>query len=392
MDVIYVIWLSFQVLIGYNLVLPVIFYFLWKLKKPLRLIPSAIVDEVDYAIIVTAYQQTNQLTGVVRSLLRLNYSNYIIYIVADNCDTTDLFFEDKRVIVLRPPEVLSSNTRSHFYAINNFIRPHERLTIIDSDNLVDPEYLNELNPYFSKGFEAVQGIRKAKNLDTTFSCLDAARDLYYHFYDGKVLFELNSSATLAGSGMAFTTRLYKDCLGHLDITGAGFDKVLQAAIVGRDLRIAFAEKAIVYDEKTSQSTQLVNQRARWINTWFKYFKFGFQIFAKGLKNGSLNQLLFGLILLRPPLFMFILLSGLFLFVNIFSSLLGLILWLTAFLLFVTGFYIALKHSNADPRIYNSLKGIPRFIFLQVVSLLKSKNANKTSIATTHYHKQTEEDI
>ncbi len=119
--------------------------------------------------------------------MKLNYENYIVYIVADKCDVSGLRFEDKRVVVLRPPETLGSNTRSHFYAIRNFIHEHDILTIIDSDNLVDPEYLNELNKYFHTAFSAVQGIRKAKNLDTTFACLDASRDIYYHFYDGQVL-------------------------------------------------------------------------------------------------------------------------------------------------------------------------------------------------------------
>ena len=386
------LWIIIQVFIGYNLVLPVLFYFLWKLKNPVKIPSITEVQETDYAIIVTAFQQTALLPAVVQSLLQLNYSNYLIYIVADNCDNKDLYFEDERVIILTPPETLASNTRSHFYAIAHFVRPHERLTIIDSDNLVDPGYLTALNRSFSNGFQAVQGIRKAKNLDSSIACLDAARDIYYHFYDGKILFELNSSATLSGSGMAFTTTLYRECLGHLDVTGAGFDKVLQAAIVGRDLRIAFTDQAIVYDEKTSQSTQLVNQRARWINTWFKYFKFGFQILIKGIKNRSINQFLFGLILLRPPLFMFILLSGLFLLISLFTSILGFYLWMVAFLLFVIGFYLALKHSDADSRIYKSLKGIPKFIFLQLLSLLKSKNANKTSIATTHYHRHTNDDI
>src|SRR5690606_33466983 len=122
-------------------------------------------------------------------------------------------------ILLRPETVLASNTRSHFYAIEHFKRPHNRLTIIDSDNLIDPAYLNELDAYFDRGFEAVQGVRKAKNTDGLYDSLDAARDIYYHFYDGKILFNVGSSATLAGSGMAFTVDLYKTCLAHLDIVG-----------------------------------------------------------------------------------------------------------------------------------------------------------------------------
>lgn len=392
MDSIGILWIFIQILVGYNLVLPILFFLIWKLKKQALFKENVNTKEADYAIIVTAYQQTNLLPIVVKSILKLNYTNYLVYIVADNCDIRGLNFDDERVILLNPPETLASNTRSHFYAINHFIRPHERLTIIDSDNLVHPDYLKQLTPFFDNGFQAVQGLREAKNLDSTYSCLDAARDIYYHFYDGKILFQLNSSATLSGSGMAFTTKLYKECLGNLDITGAGFDKVLQAAIVEKNYRIAFTELAIVYDEKTSRSSQLVNQRARWINTWFKYFKLGFQIIAKGIKNFSTNQFLFGLVLLRPPLFMFILVSGVFMIINLFTSFLGFSIWIVAFFLFFLGFYVSLIKAHADARIYKSLIGIPKFIYFQLVSLAKSKNANRTSIATTHYHDRSREEI
>lgn len=386
-----IFWIILQVLIGYHLVMPIIMYLLHQLfirrKKN-----EPVSSEADYAIIVTAFEQTNTLPAVVRSLLQLNYSNYMIYIVADKCDVSTLHFDDERVVVLRPPETLASNTRSHFYAIHRFVRPHERLTIIDSDNLVHADYLKELDVFFAQGYKAVQGVRMAKNLNTTYACLDAARDIYYHFYDGKILFELGSSATLAGSGMAFETALYRSCLEHNDVTGAGFDKVLQAAIVKTDLQIAFAEKALVYDEKTSESTQLVMQRSRWINTWFKYFGFGFSILSLGIRNFSRNQMIFGLVLLRPPLFIFLILSGLFLVANIWVSVTAVAVWAVAFLLFIAGFAIALATSHTDKRIYKSLVNIPKFMFLQVLSLLRARTANKRSIATTHYHSSEIEDV
>jgi len=252
------VWLLLQILIGYNLVLPGIDFLLYQLR--LRSSKNQLsAPEADYAIIVTAYEQTDTLGPVVDSLLKLNYSHFLIYIVADKCDISSLKFDDPRVVLLRPEKTLSSNTKSHFYAIRHFKRPHERLTIIDSDNLVDPEYLHALNVYFEQGYQAVQGVRAAKNLDTVYACLDAARDIYYHFYDGKILFEAGSSATLAGSGMAFTTSLYRDCLENLDISGAGFDKVLQKEILIRGERIAFAEDATVYDEKL---LSLIN----WLNS------------------------------------------------------------------------------------------------------------------------------
>ncbi len=386
-------WIAFQILIGYNLALPIVVFVLHSILPKKKYNPtSSDNNEADYAILVTAYEQTHTLPPVIDSLLKLQYSNFLIYIIADKCDVSNLKFADERVIILRPPETLASNTRSHFYAIKNFKRPHDRLTIIDSDNLVEPDYLNELNVCFNQGFIAVQGERKAKNLDTTYSCIDAARDIYYHFYDGKIQFEVGSSATLAGSGMAFTVKLYRECLEHLDVTGAGFDKVLQKEIITRNHRIAFTNKAIVYDEKTSQSDQLVKQRARWINTWFKYFIFGFQIIALGIRRFNWNQFLFGFILLRPPLFIFLILSVFLMGINLFISPFVALLWLIGFVLFVVGFFLALLLSPTDKRIYQALNGIPKFIFFQVLSLLKARNANKHSVATQHFHDKKIEEI
>jgi len=384
-DIIKLIWYVFQIAIGYNLILPFFLLLLYAIVKSKREKKSTFHAEVDYAIIVTAYEQTTLIPSVVASLLKLNYSNFLIYIVADKCDVSNLKFEDERVIVLKPEQTLSSNTRSHFYAINRFIRPHERLTIIDSDNLIDPNYLLELNKLFDQGFSAVQGVRDAKNLDTLYAALDGARDIYYHFYDGKVLFNVGSSATLAGSGMAFTTQLYKDSLAHLDITGAGFDKVLQKEIVSRGFRIAFADNAIVFDEKTSKSDQLVNQRARWINTWFKYFSFGFGLIGKGILKLDWNMFLFGLILLRPPLFIFLLIGLFCLILNLILNPFIALIWVLGFVIFIVGFILALAINKTDARIYKSLWGIPNFIFYQVLSLLKVRKANQHSVATKHFH-------
>ena len=381
-SIIPIVWGLFQLCIGYYLVLPLVLLIIYLIVKPKPILAMA-KTEADYAIIVTAYEYTTLLPSVVASLLKLNYSNYLVYIVADKCDISNLNFNNEKVIVLRPEETLASNTRSHFYAIDRFVRPHERLTIIDSDNLVDAKYLHALNVYFDAGFAAVQSERKAKNLNTTYACLDAARDVYYHFYDGQVLFGIGSSATLAGSGMAFTVQLYKDCLADLDISGAGFDKVLQKEILSRKYRIAFTKDAIVYDEKTSGSEQLVKQRARWINTWFKYFKFGFVLLAKGITNFNWNQLLFGIILLRPPLFIFLLLSVGCMFLNVFINPIIALFWFIGLSLFVLGFGIALAVSKTDKRIYQSLSNIPKFIFFQVLSLLKVTKANQVSVSTQH---------
>ncbi len=169
------------------------------------------------------------------------------------------------------------------------------------------------------------------------------------------------------------------------MSGAGFDKVLQYAIVKRNYRIACAPGAVVFDEKTSRTDQLVNQRARWINTWFKYSWFGFSLIGKGLTTPSRNQLLFGIMLVRPPLFIFLILSMGCLFINALLLSWGTVWWAAGFTLFIAGFMLALVRSHADKKIMNSLKDIPRFVAMQLKSLLKARGANKRSVATKHFH-------
>lgn len=373
-----------QVLIGFNLILPLLLYIVYIFKK--EKISNSLVSEVyDYGIIVTAYEQTALLPSVVDSILKLNYSNFVIYVVADNCDVSNLKFNSDKVILLRPEQVLASNTRSHFYAIEHFIRPHQILTIIDSDNLVHPDYLNELNVFFASGYLAVQGVRTAKNLNTSYACLDEAGDIYYRFIDRKLMYDVGASASLSGSGMAFTTAFYQECLGDLKIEGAGFDKVLQIEILKRSEKIAFAEKAIVYDEKTSKPKQLVNQRSRWINTWFKYAGRGGMIALQGIKAGKFNMAICGIVFARPPMFLMAILVVLSLVIDILVLPYMLIFWALTLLAFFLVFFLSLSYYKAPKIIYKSLAKIPVFIFFQVISLFRAKNANAQSVSTEHFH-------
>jgi cellulose synthase/poly-beta-1,6-N-acetylglucosamine synthase-like glycosyltransferase len=393
LTILYTAWIIFQTIIGFVLVFPVISWLVYLLVKKNPVTKNDLPKtEADYGIIVTAYKDISNIPNVVQSLLKLDYTNYVIYVIADNCPRLEKDFNDDRVVILYPDPVLENQIKSHFYAIENFKRPHDRLTIIDSDNLVEPDYLTALNSSFDAGYEAVQGIRTAKNFDTAYACLDAANEIYYLFYDRKILFAIGSSSMLSGSGMAFTVRLYKECLGHLlEIAGAGFDKLLQKEILSRGNRIAFANEAIVYDEKTSSADQLVKQRARWNNTWFRYFKFGLGLLLKGISRFNLNQTLAGFTLVRPPLFILLIVCAMILLANVFISFTAVLVWAGLLLLFSIGFFIALTSSKTDKRIYQALVHIPKFIFLQVLSLLKVRRANQHSVATIHhYNKEIEE--
>ncbi len=382
----WVVWTgaALQVLAGGLLVFPLVLEGVRQLRKRKWSLPVRVSNqEVDYAVIITAYEEVSQIPNVVESVLRSDYTNFLVYIVADNCDVSGLSFSDGRIVLLRPETHLKSNIKSHFYAIRHFKRAHTHLCIIDSDNLVHPGFLRGLIPFFYGGFSAVQGVRKAKNLNTTYACLDEAGDIYYRYSDRVLLFGAGSSSSLAGSGMAFSVDLYRDCLGKEAGDGAGFDKVLQYAILKRGYHIAFSENAIVYDEKTSRSDQLVKQRARWINTWFRFVKLGFGLIARAFRFRSFNMFAFGIMLMRPPLFLLLSASLAGLLVNLFFWPVMAVWWGICLLSFVITLFSGLRYFRADRKIYHALASLPVFFFYQVKALLKARHANRYSVATKH---------
>ena len=80
------------------------------------------------------------------------------------------------------------------------------------------------------------------------------------------------------------------------------------------------------------------------------------------------------------------------FINILLLSWGAVWWAVGFALFIAGFMLALVRSHADKRIMASLKDIPRFVTMQVKSLMKARGANKRSVATKHFHAANIDDI
>jgi len=393
MDIVFLGYILFQLLLCGHLVFPTVLSLLGKRRN---LKSESWEDESlmqpDYAIIVTYYERLDFLSSLVDSVNQLNYENYVVYIVADNFkgEFVDIESDCQKIKLLFPESPLKSNVRSHLFAFNSFIREHDRITIIDGDNLIHPDYLVNLNRAFDRGFIAVQGSRYPKNLDTDYARLDAVGDLYYRYTDRKLLFEAGSSSTLSGSGMAFEKVVYENFIANYTMEGAGFDKVLQYELVKNKYRIAFCGEAIVYDHKTDNSDQLVKQRARWMSTWFRTYKHANVLFFKSIKALDLNGFLFSIVLLRPPLFIIILLAILFTVFNIIYVPFLLLIWMIAGAFFLKTFFNGIKELGATDSMLSSIKRSYRFIFSQFLALLNIRRANKLSVATDHTLKLKEE--
>lgn len=344
-------------------------------------------SQLDIACVITSYKNIDMALLAADSLCKQNYENFHIYLIADDCDISEVDVSHPLLSVMKPEKELGSKVRSMKYASENFIRNHDAVAIFDPDNLADINFLQECNSYLTAGYKAVQGRRTAKNLDTQIACLDAMGEVYYNYITKKVPFELGSSSVIAGSGMVIESGLFEAFFNmsyikeNFDKVIPGEDKILHYFIVLNKARIAYNENAILYDEKISNAGMVKNQRARWINSYLLNLKNAGKLFVKGVFSFNLNQFISGILTLYPPLFLLVLSSGLIsiaalFFVPTFSFII-----IFSFTIFVMNFLLVLALNKVDSRIWASIWGIPFFILNQMLALLNIKKSNKDFLTT-----------
>jgi len=337
--------------------------------------------DINFAAIVTAHQDTRFIAPLVDSFIRQAYTNFTLYIVADNCDTENLFFEDNRVVILKPEPALNSKIKSINYAIDNFTQPHQVMVIFDSDNLVHPNYFKNLQTYFAKGFKVVQTHMLSKNIQTTFAKLDSVGHIYYTFTERKVKMDLGLHSAILGLGIALDTDLYKE-IRYKDTIG-GFDKKLQSQLAIKVKQIAFAEDAIVYDEKIEEGDALEKQRTRWIFTYFKHFKDSWNLFKSGITSLSIGRILLGSAMLRPPMFLLFFSALLFLALSAFIKPPLFYGWIILLTLYTVNFILIIASQSKQKGMLQSLVFIPLMLVRQLKSLFKIKAAKSDFLKTEH---------
>ncbi|HCA42546.1 MAG TPA: hypothetical protein DEP28_04755 [Bacteroidetes bacterium] len=356
---------------------------------PRKKINTSSKKETNFGIIITAYKETEICIPLIDSLLKQRYENYKVYLVADECDISKLNFNSENVKVIKPETKLGSKVKSILFGIENFDVKHEVIIIFDPDNLAHPSFLKNMDKYFKSGYKAVQGRRVAKNLDSLYACLDAMSEHYYNYTTKYIPFKINSSSTIAGSGMGIEYDLYlKNLNSYQQSLSEGKvivaeDKDLQAHLVDSGLKIAFANDAIVFDEKVATASQVERQRTRWINSYFIYARTAVKIMFTGLFTFNWNKFYFGLNSASPPLFIQILVSFFCIALNLIFLNYFALVWISALFLFAFNILFVILLTKVEKQIWKALPGIPLFMFNQILALIRRKRSNKEFMETVH---------
>lgn len=337
-----------------------------------------------YLFVIPAYKDDYEiLIRNIKAILQLNYpkDNFKIILIADCIDETNLKLISQFVKTVKVNLQTHSKINSLKSVISEISSDIDFIVILDSDNIVHPEFLMEINK-LTDHYEVIQGRRVPFNTNTKYELIDSLSDTVYEKIDHYYPSLFNLSSTISGSGFIISKKYFEKFIPKIDVVG-GFDKVLQSLFTLENIKIGYTPTALVYDQKVKTSDAYVKQRRRWIYYYFyNAINYGLRILLKGIFRLNINQIYFGLKSLRPPFNLIGLILIASLLISIFLNPFSLIVSISLFLFFLIYIIILLLESNQFN--WKVLSSLPFLMFNQIKAILNISEAKKDSLKTKHY--------
>lgn len=248
-----------------------------------------------FAVLIAARNEEKVISHLIESIKNQTYpSNLVeIFVVADNCtDNTAKKAREAGAIVY---ERFNGKYVGKGYAIDflldsiNKTYPDGKFDgyfIFDADNLLDENYISEMNKSFSDGNRIITSYRNSKNFGSNW--VSAGTSLWFlreSQYLNRPRMSLGTSCAVSGTGFLFHRDILEKTGGwKFFLLTEDIEFTIHNIIDGEN--IAYCESAILYDEQPVKFSQSWTQRMRWAKGYLQVFiKYGIRlvnlIFCKG---------------------------------------------------------------------------------------------------------------
>ena len=231
--------------------------------------PLKVKKDHRFMAIVPAHNEEAVIKNLVESLKAQNYNKdlYDIYVIADNCtDNTAKIAREAGAIVY---ERFNNSKKTKGYALDWFLQQkikedaqYDAFFVFDADNIVDPNFIKNMNVKLCQGEDVVQGYRDIKN--PTDSWITAGYALFYwtmHRFYHLARYNLGLSPLLNGTGFMVRFDVVKPQGWDTVTLTEDIEFSLKRIIKGK--KLGWATDAIVYDEQPVGFKQSWSQRSRW---------------------------------------------------------------------------------------------------------------------------------
>lgn len=251
-----------------------------------------------FAVIIAARNEELVIGQLIKSIKNQKYPKELIdiFVVADNCtDQTARVAEEAGAIV---KERFNRDQVGKGYALDYMIktiereysyRKYEGYFVFDADNLLDENYIAEMNKTFNQGYRVITSYRNSKNYDQNWiSAGYALWFLHEAEYINLPRMVLHSSCAISGTGFLVHADVIKENGGwihHLLTEDIEFS--VSQIIKGE--RIGYCRSAIFYDEQPVTFGQSWHQRLRWAKGFYQVFTNYGRGLIGGIFQGKQNR-------------------------------------------------------------------------------------------------------
>ncbi len=293
-----------KAIIVFNCIISVIFtlcyayqffyIFVGLLKKPLKFIAK---KQHRYAVVVSARNESGVIGNLINSIRSQNYPSDLvdIFVIADNCtDNTAEVARNAGAIVY---ERFNKEQVGKGYALDWLFKiidkehadkNYEAYMIFDADNVLDPNFIKEMNKVFDNGYRIITSYRNSKNYDTNW--ISAGYSLWFlreARYLNNARMHLGTSCAVSGTGFLVSADVIRENGGWIHhLLTEDIEFTTDSIIKGE--KIGYCANAVLYDEQPTAFNQSYTQRLRWAKGFYQVFaNYGGKLF-KGILKGSFS--------------------------------------------------------------------------------------------------------
>ena len=337
-----------------------------------------------FLILFPAYKEDAVIVHSVRQFLEQTYprSLYKVVVISDLMqDDTNELLRQLPITLLTPQFEKSSKAKAMQYAIKEINGQFDYIVILDADNVVLPDFLEQVNVSCQQGYQAIQCHRCAKNCDNDVAVLDGVSEEINNTIFRKAHNTIGLSSALIGSGMCFTFEWFKRNVNLLN--SAVEDRELESLLLQEKVFIKFEENIHVFDEKVNNHENFERQRLRWLNGQLQTLLIMLPNIPHAIATGNINyidkttqQALIprSILLVMIPLFSLIMLC----IAPVWS-----LKWWILFLVLCLSLYIAIPSQMRNSTVFGKLSSFPTLAIKMLKNLLHLNKNNKEFLHTSH---------